>query len=443
MKFHAKFLSCLAARSSAVLLSAATGVVVAAEWSVEPSVSLREEYNDNIHLTTSPHNSVWRTLLSPAMTLSGRSETLEVVGNARVNFNKYSGEQGLDANDRIFGLSSSWKSERNTVSLDVSDTLDSTLASELKTTGYVQARKQRRSASVSPSWNALLTERLSMNVGYSYADVKYDVAPGLTDYTYQKLSGILQYMWSEQDKVYLVASSDKVDYATTIYSTTPQLLGYYIIFPVYRYGGQDIVTGNNSKTQNVMMGIEHTFSDLLSGSLRLGRRNTHTSAVHACNGNIGVPACTYNNNSWVVDPLITFNKESRTSGSSFEATLSQKFETGQMSANASREINASGSGLVETDVFGLSVNHQFQETLAGKLELSVYRTKYLGEIVNNSNSRYASISPSLIWRLTEYWRLNTGYQYAQSKTDNVSDAAKSNMAFVELIYVWPKTSISR
>ena len=52
-----------AATVKAALTAALAGCipfsVLAAEWSAEPSVSLREEYNDNIHLTTSPHNSVW------------------------------------------------------------------------------------------------------------------------------------------------------------------------------------------------------------------------------------------------------------------------------------------------------------------------------------------------------------------------------------------------
>src|SRR5512138_1108280 len=94
----------------AMLQSIAAG---AAEWSMEPSVALRAEYNDNINLTSAPHPSVWDVILSPDVKFSGTTETFNVTGGLRFNFNRYFGEEGLDTNDHTLTVRSSYKSERD------------------------------------------------------------------------------------------------------------------------------------------------------------------------------------------------------------------------------------------------------------------------------------------------------------------------------------------
>src|SRR5438105_8907936 len=112
----------------------------AAEWSMEPSVGLRAEHNDNIQFTSAPHPSVWGTILSPDVKFSGQTETLTVTGGLRLNFNRYFGEHGLDSTDHILSLRSSYKAERNILGLNIDSIRDSTLVSELNETGLVQAR---------------------------------------------------------------------------------------------------------------------------------------------------------------------------------------------------------------------------------------------------------------------------------------------------------------
>ena len=40
---------------------------MAAEWTFEPAVKLRREYNDNIRLTTQPHSSVNGSIITPSL----------------------------------------------------------------------------------------------------------------------------------------------------------------------------------------------------------------------------------------------------------------------------------------------------------------------------------------------------------------------------------------
>ena len=52
--------------------------VWAAEWSVLPSIGVRGVYNDNLLLTTLPHDATYGYWLSPAAEFSGKTERLQV-----------------------------------------------------------------------------------------------------------------------------------------------------------------------------------------------------------------------------------------------------------------------------------------------------------------------------------------------------------------------------
>src|ERR1700704_5918444 len=91
------------------VLPLAVGSPQAAEWSVEPSVALRADYNDNILLSPMPHPSVWGIKLSPDVKFSGETETLKVTGGLNLSFNRYFGEEGLDTIDHTLSLRSRYK----------------------------------------------------------------------------------------------------------------------------------------------------------------------------------------------------------------------------------------------------------------------------------------------------------------------------------------------
>ena len=83
------------------------GPVSGAEWSFEPSVGLRTEYNDNIPLTPEPHPSVWGMILSPDVKFSGATETLTVTGGLNLSFNRYLDQPQLNIDNYDLSLRSS------------------------------------------------------------------------------------------------------------------------------------------------------------------------------------------------------------------------------------------------------------------------------------------------------------------------------------------------
>ena len=389
-----------------------------AEWSIEPSVSVREEYNDNIRLTTLPHKSVWGTSLTPAVNFSSKTEISEITGGARLNFNRYSGEPNLDSSDQIFSLLSKYKTERNTFGLNGSYVRDSTLASELISTGVVQARKQRGNLTLNPSWTTFASERTWFTLDYQLSRVKYDdaAAAGLIDYNNQTASVSAVHRLSEQDQL-----SGTIYYSK--YETSP--------------------ANFKSNTTGLRLGITHDFSETFTGALSLGARSTLSkSQQNALVCPAPVILCQFGLVSFQVVPFTT---ETRSHGYTLNASLNKQFETTTLSGQISREANPSANGaLVQADRIGFSVANKFAPTLTGSLDASIYRSRYIGNIITSSDSRYYTVGPRLSWRMSEWWSLDTGYTHSRQEYDNASTAAATaNSAYVLVRYDWPKLAVSR
>lgn len=421
---------------AALALTIASGFAVAAEWSAEPTVSLRQEYNDNINLTLQPHNAVWGTILSPAITFSGNSETLEVSGGAQLNFNRYTGAKGLDSDDRIFTLSTHYKTERDKFGLNVSSKSDSTRATELASTGSVLPRAQRNSLSIRPSWTHSLTERVALRLDYTLSDTKYEdgASVGLVDSKYKAASASV---------IYLLTATDKLTVSGT--------------------RSKSISTGSSeSTTDDLRLGLTHEFSETLQADAQVGvRRTTSTflSAIYSCDflglGSIlpvqsasvfycAVPNYPFPGYTAYYTAQLLFSPQTiSTRGSVLNLGLSKKFgETGSLTARLSRDINPNGRGLlIETDHLSLGYSKRFSETLSGLINTNLYRYRYPS--ITNSGGQYFTIAPTLSWQLSEWWTMDAGVQYANQKSNGAATSVSSNLIYGSIRYNWPKMSVSR
>ena len=412
-----------------VLLS---GGAVADEWSIEPSASLYEEYNDNIRFTSAPHPNVWQTSLRPNVKFSKKTEISEVSGQAQLGINRYAGDPTLNQTDKLLLLFANYLSERNTWSMNTSYRSDTT--SEVVTNGLVQPRTQRSALSLNPSWRRSLTEKTSLRLDYQYQNVKYDKATS-TDYTYQQVGSTLQYALSERDQVNLSTNYSRLKYVP-IYTLYPFNLPY-------TYGGSD-TSVIKSNTLGIQVGVTHLFSETMRGTFSLGRRDTVNSTQHICNGMLGSTS-TYTNTfctGFNGDPMITYTDETHSNGYSLNANLNKQFESGTISGLVSRDVNPSGSGLVQTTQYGLSMSKALTEKLTASLDTSVYRTTFIS--TTSPGSRYYTFEPRLSWHFSEAWMLDGGYRYARVRYDNnVSSPITANAVYLNLTYSWPKIAISR
>jgi len=399
-----------------MLQSLAANPSRAAEWSMEPSVDLRTEHNDNVHFTSAPHPSVWGIRFSPDVKFSGTTETLNVTGGLRVNFNRYFGEQGLDTTDYIFSLRSSYKTERDVLGLNVDAVRDSTLVSELLETGVVQARRQRNRLAATPSWKRSLTEATAIVASYTYNDVHYadPVGTSLIDYREQTATVGLQSNLSEREVVSATVYYNR-------FETDPSSF--------------------RAKSYGIQAGYDRAFSETLHGFLAVGARatrSTATSQALVCDGPILFGLCFGNLTT------VTSVTSGTSTGYTLIASLDKKWETGQVSGRLSRELYPSGVGaLVEADRLGVGWIQRWSPTVSSTLDGAVYRSRYVGGIVTGSNSQYYTIEPRVSWKITEWWTLSGGYSYSHVKYASAPVGATRNIVYVVLNYTWPKLSVSR
>lgn len=391
---------------------------VAAEWSVKPSVSLREEYNDNIQLITLPHDSIWSTVITPAVNFSRETGSDALSAGARFSARRYSSNQIADRNDQYYTFSGNERSDRGQLGLDASLTRDS--APEL-------VLNQRDYITLSPSWVVSLDEKNSVRVDYQYAKSKYLDAANttLTGYDSQSLSGNWRYLFSERDEV-----------GASVYSSN------------YKTSSGS----RKSKTSGIQAQVKRKFSETLEGLASLGRRTTKTTVNELqCVG--GYPVGTVAGHTiWSCD-LAAFgydgtyqyvDKVDTESGSVLTFSLNQNTETSGMGAEFKRSVSPSGSGyLVEVDSVNLSANKSITSNLILRLNVNATDNRYVGNVSSGNNNRYYNINPTLNWRMTEWWTLDAGYGYTSQKYKAATSSATSNAVYVNFTYNWQKISVSR
>lgn len=399
-----------------MIAAIAAGTAQAAEWSMESSVALRTEYDDNIQLTAGPHPTVWGILLAPEIKFSGATERLNVTGGVRASFNRYFGESGLDDIDHSLTLRSSYTAERDLFGLNIDSVRDSTLVSELLETGIVQARRERNRLSANPSWRHYLTESMALTTSYGYTDVRYADThnTSLIDYRDQQATVGLQWNPNERD---LLTVTGHYDW----YETNPKTF--------------------EAKTYGLQARYDHAFSETLRGALALGARNTQsTQSAEAlfCSGPILFGLCF-----GTLSPITLVANDTST-GYTFLATIDRKFETALLSGKLSREINPTGVGaLVQTDRLGVTWQQQLSPTVNFFVDTSIYDSRYVGKFVVGSNSRYYRIEPRITWKMTDNWTLLGGYSYAHVQYEHHTASASANTVYLLVSYTWPKLSISR
>lgn len=370
----------------------------AAEWSAEPSLGLKGEYNSNL-LLVSGNNQVWGVWVNPGVKFKGSTELLEVEGGARAEFVRYYGENDRELTNLYFPLKVSYRWDRMTFGFDGGYTRDNTLMSELRQTGFVLAFTQRNLGAAAPSVTVGLTERLSWQTSYQFMDAQYQdgIRFGLVDYQVHGGMTGLTYTSSERDQVSLTG-----EYT---YVTMPAILQHSTY-----YGAQ--------------VGWTHDFGHEVTGSLSGGRRFI-TSVQNFSSGSLSD------------DEMVWL----------YHASLRKKFERTTVQLDASREVNPSGFGLlVKTERYGATVSHGLTETLTLALEGGLYHVSGVASTGFSQSippNQFVSVSPRLSWKFAQWWALDVAYTYAERGVGSLNQWSFSNATFVMLTYGGAKWSVSR
>ena len=156
------------------LASLLSAPVRADELVLAPSVSLREEYNDNVSASTSGRQSDYITTLSPMLTVSEGTERLNASLTGGVNSTHYLNRTKSSAlGYALKGAGTYMGTPRLSLSTEFGYTRDSSASSiDPATSLVVSSRTERQSYRLGGRYR--VTERLSTSLGLGYARDDYD-----------------------------------------------------------------------------------------------------------------------------------------------------------------------------------------------------------------------------------------------------------------------------
>lgn len=385
----------------------------ATEWVANPSVRLGLEYNDNITLTTAPHDSVTGANLTTNLDLGARQESWEVWAGLQLSGRRYVDRDDLDADNRSANLRYEHRAERSLWSLKTSYT-DESILNTTTIDADVGKQSARTNTNLNPGWSLSLTETTQLRMDYQYIGTRYDdgVRAGLLDYQQQAVNLTLSHQHTSRISGYAILGF------STFEVTTPE---------------SQIVTSytNTSQTNTVQLGISYDFTETLKGSLSGGPRKTvsETKTIQFC----GLGCLTHVPNS------------STSYGSVFEVNLKNQLELTTTSIGFRRGLDPSGSGSeVQSDSLSLGINRQLTpERLSLWASASIYKFEALDMTSNSLNRKYYQFESGWRWRWREDASIDASYRYSRQQYLNASEIASANAVFVTFSYMLPKNSISR
>lgn len=369
-------------------LAAAVPLAATAEqWFVQPKAQVRPFYEDNVRLTPSGGTNSSGVILRAAASAGRLTETTEASIDAAAVRREYFDATDLSSTD-FFGRGLySHQIERDRFTIDAELDLDSTLTSEVGTSGLVDRQVPRSRWYLAPKWEHYLSERTVVDLNASFQQVDYDdgFRYGLVDYDYGTLGAGLAHGLSE----------------------TTQLVGR-LSYDDYRGDQVD----SQSNTIGMLVGAVHAVSERLTVTTLGGWRRSETE--------LRVPGVTLRDTS---------------NGFVFDLGIENKLETGTLAAGIGRSLTpASTGGMLVTDRLTVDWDRRLSGTWDLKLGVVAYRNERPSGQASSNDRDFLSIAPSIGYRWDRRWRLEAGYRYRYQKYDNDPDDAQAHAVFVAVTY---------
>ena len=417
MHKHNTTVSRWAVLSGALLSGLAPVAGDAAEWSLQPHLAVTGEYDDNIRLTSGPHDEVWGVTLSPGLSLNYLTEVLEARARAALDIGRYD-DDSFDRDEQLYEFLARYRSSELTtwslrtayqlesvlrrISVDeaadiivppeeglpVADPLDPEASTDV---GLVEREVERSTTTFAPAWTRRLTERSTVGLRYRYRDVSYDDAAGTGLNDSQRHSGAasLEYLLTERDQLI-----GEVSYESTRFEMDPEERTF--------------------EQWELTAGIRHLFSETLTGRFDAGFRSTSAEQGDLDEDDTGYVA---------------------------RARLDKRGERTILSGRAEHQVVPRSTGvLVQTDRLALFVDHKLSQRLRATLLGEVFQEEGLEDESGVRDRFQYEISPALRWLWTPELSLALAYRrlYQEIDDDNGDEDATSNAVFLTVDYRWPK-----
>jgi hypothetical protein len=353
----------------------------AAEWLVTPTARISTDYTDNPRLLQDDDAASAGAVSEMSASFLRRSERLELSLQPRVRFARYSDDASLDSDDQYVDARLGYVGERSQWSASLNLTRDTTLTSELGSTGFVESNRRHESLALSAGPSLQLTERLNAIAQAYVMESRYPDAEGtgLVDYQYRAMSLSSGFSYSERST-----------------------------FVVTVQGGELLVPDQNTRTRN--------------GALRLGWKYEPFSLWTA---------------EFSAGPAYVEAEHGEDSGAVFDASFLRQGERTTVSLTGSRELTPTGRGvLTRRDRVVLGTTHAFTQRLNGSVSVQWIRNQDLLPQAGIAlyEVDYGRLELGMGWRFAEQWTLALALSGATQKYQSRADDAENYRASLSVIW---------
>lgn len=335
----------------------------ATEWSAIASVVGNGEWNDNPRMLAGDVESVTGLNAFAGFDLQGQTDVLALSASGSLRSYRYDEDPTLDRDDQFVNAFMRRDFERQRIEIGAGIDRESTLTSELESTGRVSVNKRRNTGRVSPAWEYDLSEDVSLRVGGSYSDVHYEDAAGTGLVDYSAGSGSANATWVPNE----------FNQAT---------LGIYASEVRTPSRGQETDSYGWQGT------LRRDLGDNSVATFKLGSRRT---------------TLTYN----IFSNLIERPDEGWLLG----AEYAREFVYSRVGAGIARTADPSGGVLQQRDRIYGSISRELTAFTSISFTGDVSEFRDLTGTGNEQRRDYRRADVSYYWQFSQGWRLSAAYTY--------------------------------
>lgn len=380
----------------AMTLTLIAAQVPAAEYLGRPWADMQFEYNDNINLEPDPDENTFGAIARVGADLSVRTESSGLRLSPLFRVQRYDSSEDRDSNDFFMDMLVDHTTPRWEFTVFGSIAYDTTLNSELATTGRVPANRRRFLYNVIPGVAYSISERTKVGFNYTYTNASYDdgESVGLFDYT---------------NNVGEFTASHQLSPTDTVFGTL--------------FGGQYNVpqTGLTTDSIGFTVGYAKAFSETLSASFSIGPVNSSTKG--------SVSGVSLSGDS--TDPIYDLNITKLWD----QTTLT--FGVGQTLTPTSE------SRMVQRSQINLDVIHNFNSFWTVNAGVLAFSNESLLGVSNGLDSDVVGAVLGVQRQLGRQWTISANYEFLHRTADATTASAQSNAVFVTLRWVGDPHTASR
>ncbi len=353
------------------LTAAAAGFVttpaVSAEWTLAPNGSVFTLDQQNPNLVPGGKDDSVGYGGQASLDVKRRTERLSLDLQSSYGVHRYRRDDNLDRDEANIDLAGSWQGERVDWSGSLGAARDTTLTSELGTTGLTQGNSRHESYdfSIGPNWQA--SERVTVGARAGLNASRY---PGLenselVDYDQSNASVYVSYLYSDRLSLTLSGAAGRLSSKGS--------------------------SGDDTRNANATIAARYALATKWSLQASVG-------------------------------PSLAESQGERQRGLVYGLSVSRAFERAALSIDASRSQEPAGRGLLtELQRVGVASSTQLTERLSATA--SVGLTKRTNAIrtfdVNLDEVKYGRADFSLGWRVSSTWQLGFSVGGTDQRRDTI------------------------